>query len=253
MTKFKSFSNPPSPSRFKPSEDAPIIEDEIVLESDSDVTEEIYPVNEESNDLPQNKDDLSFSNNNDDFVKPLGQALDRQFSSPKRLDRLNCTRIDDPEENVEASNGQYMKKLTKSLSGTERMGLIWPEPPLHLLPQPGLEKPNYPSLSRLKSDLPSVSELDLESVINRRRRPSYVKLVSKQMIGILVTIWVRRSLRKHIQNLNVSKVGVGIMGYVGNKVCSFSQPFDLQKQAAYIYIIMIKLLNHTITFSIQIL
>ncbi|XP_051126568.1 type IV inositol polyphosphate 5-phosphatase 3-like [Andrographis paniculata] len=219
-TKFKSFSNPPSPSRFKPSEDAPVIEDEIVLESDSDVAEEIFPLNDDDlNDLHET------NNNNNDFFKPVDH---QSIQSPlKKLNRSNCLRIDDPSETMEASNGQYTKKLTKTLSGTERMGLCWPERPLHLLPQQVLEKPNpsfnasksFGSCSSYKSktDAPLLSDLDLESVIYRRRRPSYVKIVSKQMVGILIMIWVRRSLRKHIQNLNVSTVGVGIMGYIGNK------------------------------------
>jgi hypothetical protein len=38
------------------------------------------------------------------------------------------------------------------------------------------------------------------------------------MVRIFITVWVRRSLRKHIQNLKVSTVGVGVMGYIGNKV-----------------------------------
>ena len=38
------------------------------------------------------------------------------------------------------------------------------------------------------------------------------------MVGILLTIWLKRSLRKHIQNVRVSTVGVGIMGYIVNKV-----------------------------------
>jgi hypothetical protein len=36
-------------------------------------------------------------------------------------------------------------------------------------------------------------------------------------VGIYLSIWVRRDLRKHIQNLRVSTVGVGAMGYMGNK------------------------------------
>nr|GFA77183.1 type IV inositol polyphosphate 5-phosphatase 3 isoform X2 [Tanacetum cinerariifolium] len=35
--------------------------------------------------------------------------------------------------------------------------------------------------------------------------------------GIFITVWVRRRLRKHIQNVHVSAVGVGVMGYIGNK------------------------------------
>ncbi|KAF2297509.1 hypothetical protein GH714_024756 [Hevea brasiliensis] len=60
-------------------------------------------------------------------------------------------------------------------------------------------------------------ELDLDALMKRKRRSSYVRIVSKQMVGIFLTIWVRRSLRKYIQNLSVSTVGVGVMGYIGNK------------------------------------
>ncbi|CAN6346056.1 unnamed protein product [Urochloa humidicola] len=51
----------------------------------------------------------------------------------------------------------------------------------------------------------------------KRKRPEFVRIISKQMVGIFLSIWVRRSLRKHIQNLKVSTVGVGAMGYIGNK------------------------------------
>lgn len=48
-------------------------------------------------------------------------------------------------------------------------------------------------------------------------RPRYVRIVSKQMVGIYVSVWVRKRLRRHINNLRVSPVGVGLMGYMGNK------------------------------------
>ncbi|XP_009592677.1 type I inositol polyphosphate 5-phosphatase 2-like isoform X2 [Nicotiana tabacum] len=48
-------------------------------------------------------------------------------------------------------------------------------------------------------------------------RPRYIRIVSKQMVGIYVSVWVRRRLRRHINNLQVSSVGVGLMGYMGNK------------------------------------
>ncbi|KAL9669731.1 hypothetical protein QQ045_007279 [Rhodiola kirilowii] len=50
-----------------------------------------------------------------------------------------------------------------------------------------------------------------------KSRPVYVRIVSKQMVGIYVSIWARRSLRRHINNIKVSPVGVGLMGYMGNK------------------------------------
>ncbi|KAL9999434.1 putative inositol-polyphosphate 5-phosphatase [Helianthus debilis subsp. tardiflorus] len=48
-------------------------------------------------------------------------------------------------------------------------------------------------------------------------KSQYVKIVSKQMVGVFITIWVHRSLRKHIQNVDVSTVGVGKKGFIGNK------------------------------------
>ena len=51
--------------------------------------------------------------------------------------------------------------------------------------------------------------------------PTYVRIVSKQMVGIYISIWVRKKLRRHINNLKVSPVGVGLMGYMGNKVMPF--------------------------------
>ncbi|XP_022155514.1 type I inositol polyphosphate 5-phosphatase 2 isoform X2 [Momordica charantia] len=50
-----------------------------------------------------------------------------------------------------------------------------------------------------------------------RSYPKYVRVVSKQMVGIYVSVWVRKRLRRHINNLKVSPVGVGLMGYMGNK------------------------------------
>ncbi|KAG2617907.1 hypothetical protein PVAP13_3NG258062 [Panicum virgatum] len=57
------------------------------------------------------------------------------------------------------------------------------------------------------------------SIDNRveRKRPQYVRLISKQMVGVFLSVWVRRSLQKHIQNVQVSIVGVGTRGFIGNK------------------------------------
>uniref|UniRef100_A0A0D9V4Z0 Inositol polyphosphate-related phosphatase domain-containing protein n=1 Tax=Leersia perrieri TaxID=77586 RepID=A0A0D9V4Z0_9ORYZ len=60
-------------------------------------------------------------------------------------------------------------------------------------------------------------DLNTKSVLIKRKRPYFVRIISKQMVGVFISIWVRRSLQKHIQNLKVSTVGVGAMGYIGNK------------------------------------
>lgn len=49
----------------------------------------------------------------------------------------------------------------------------------------------------------------------------YCLVASKQMVGILVTVWIKTDLRDAVRNLKVSCVGRGLMGYLGNKVCLF--------------------------------
>ncbi|XVF39014.1 hypothetical protein PTKIN_Ptkin01aG0001800 [Pterospermum kingtungense] len=243
-TKVKCYSDPPSPSKFKPSDDVPNLEEEIILGSDSDIGEEIYPLDEELNGFDEvnnsagNKSVFTNSEVSDcnDGTKPVEQDMQRQFSSPKRLDRLNCLQTQDFSEDVEAPIVQQNRKFTRMLSGTERIGLSWPEPPLNLLSQHVLDRPSsfkstksfratkpfqtyssFKSMNDRASEIALLAEIDLESLMKRKRRSSYVRIVSKQMVGIFLTIWVRRSLRRHIQNLKVSTVGVGVMGYIGNK------------------------------------
>jgi type I inositol polyphosphate 5-phosphatase IP5P1/2 len=120
----KNFSDPPSASRFNPSDAALSVEYESLIGSDNDSDGELQPLIEQDH---------------------------------------NCRLQNKTDENFEA------------------------------FPEEGLDK-------RIK-----------------RKRPEFVRIISKQMVGIFLSIWVRRSLRKHIQNLRVSTVGVGAMGYIGNK------------------------------------
>ncbi|KAK7279784.1 hypothetical protein RJT34_24841 [Clitoria ternatea] len=245
-SKVKSFSDPPSPSKFKPSDDVPDLEEEMLLESDSDFGEEVHPLDEEHNVYdgsttytPTIDEVLNTSLQSLDAADianrevPVENDLERQLSYPKRLNRLNCFRDENLSEKNSTSSSQQASKLSRMISSTERIGLSWPEPPLHLLSHPALDKPtsfnsmrsfkttkSFRSFNSFKPSIDEIgllAEIDLEALMKRKRRSSYVKLVSKQMVGIFITIWVRRSLRKHIQNLKVSTVGVGVMGYIGNK------------------------------------
>ena len=251
---YKSYSDPPSPSKFKQSDDLPDLEDEISL-SDSDGEEEVHPVDDESPGFYQATDRMACSDglckddrvsNGSEFGYPDTDAeknLKKQFSSPRRLHRLQCFQLGLRDEDNQMTTNQISTKLSKTLSGTERIGLSWPEPPLNLLAQHVLERPysfkptksfkmsksfgTYSSFritdnQRTIPNVAALAEMDLESLIQRKRRPEYVRIVSKQMIGIFLTVWVRKGLRKHIQNLKVSTVGVGVMGYIGNKVHLFS-------------------------------
>ncbi|PNT77775.1 uncharacterized protein LOC100830356 isoform X2 [Brachypodium distachyon] len=42
-------------------------------------------------------------------------------------------------------------------------------------------------------------------------------VVSKQMVGVLLTVWVRADLRRFVRRPSVSCVGCGVMGCLGNK------------------------------------
>ncbi|WZY82771.1 hypothetical protein YC2023_029155 [Brassica napus] len=212
--KIISYSDPPSPSKFKP------FEEEV-----SDVVEDmftcnvIHPVDEDF----EIEDGIVNTNYDKRSCLPRQEYLQRQFSSPKTLDRLLSVQLDD-------TGSKRAKSLNRWFSYSERVGLSWPEPPLRLLNQHVRErrcsyksslKPvkNYSSFKATATSgkkTPLLTDIDFKPLMNVRK-PSYVRIVSKQMVGVFLTVWVRRSLRKHIRNLSVSTVGVGVMGYIGNK------------------------------------
>ena len=61
----------------------------------------------------------------------------------------------------------------------------------------------------------SVSDIAVATSSNNMK---YSLIACKQMVGIFVTVWVRRELVQHLGHLQLSCVGRGVMGYLGNKV-----------------------------------
>jgi len=241
-TKYKCYSDPPSPSRFKPSDDAPALEDELSADSDSESDEEIHPLDEESfhfhvtsQGVAASGDETKHNPDSNSATTDIGTQQDLDLhkqSAPKVFDRSHLS-FKHCEVTPEASIAQT-KKLTKTLSSSERIGMIWPEQQLDISVQRSLDNSrpfnsvksfkNYSSFKSVQEYKDStgqglISELKLDDFLKvKKRRPSFVRIISKQMVGIYLSIWVRRSLRKHIHNLKVSTVGVGVMGYIGNKV-----------------------------------
>lgn len=43
-------------------------------------------------------------------------------------------------------------------------------------------------------------------------------IISKQMVGIFISVWTKGDIRPFIQHPSVSCIGCGIMGCLGNKV-----------------------------------
>ena len=149
-------------------------------------------------------------------------------------------------------------KLRQVLRSSGRIGFSWLENPLAFDPN---FAPNGDGLKRLHSDFGNlmadqaerledspdsasdacdeISAEEDESFLGSQREfsassyakdvnkhPRYVRIVSKQMVGIYISVWVRKKLRRHITYLKVSPVGVGLMGYMGNKVLFKSISFE---------------------------
>jgi len=231
--KYKCHSDPPSPSRFKPSDDAFVMEDELISESDSESDGEVHPLNEQ--DLADSVDGIH-GNKCEHPTDAPETILQDEFSrlpSMKTFDRSN--NLSFKESNLEEKICQ--KLLTKTFSNSERLGMIWPEPPLDMLAQclpdstksfaSGKALRSYLSFKSVNGDsdpfAEEVPDFNINCAAVKRKRPYFVRIISKQMVGVYLSIWVRRSLRKHIQSLKVSTVGVGAMGYIGNKA-SFYKP-----------------------------
>ncbi|KAK9266906.1 hypothetical protein L1049_027165 [Liquidambar formosana] len=169
------------------------------------------------------------------------------------------SRLDWPERSLDSMPKVFSSgsKLRRVLSSSARMGFELTENPLVLSPQnfalggSRLKRVHYssgnlglmwmeqqegpevldsvPVVSDRISDDEDDSFLEIpetqydNGVIkgSGKVHPRYVRIVSKQMVGIYISVWVRRTLRRHINNLKVSPVGVGLMGYMGNKIFWF--------------------------------
>lgn len=147
-------------------------------------------------------------------------------SDGDRDERINPIDIeDDSFENLQSTDHSFEVGVSKkfkhsrTLSNLERFGLSWPEQPLDLSQhqQKTLKAYSYDSQSA------AVQKLRMQNSIRHTKKKSwaFVRVISKQMVGIFISVWVRRGLRKYIQNMKISTVGVGVMGYIGNKVIEF--------------------------------
>ncbi|KAM0876534.1 hypothetical protein ACQ4PT_036113 [Festuca glaucescens] len=160
------------------------------------------------------------------------QAEEYVASTPRKLGAMEDSEACDRDEQ------QQQRTLLKTMSKTGRIGLAWPEQPLDLLAMStastSLSSSSFKSSrsfgahrsfinSRVadepRDDGPAMVA-DLDDALRGKKsgsRSPFVRIVSKQMVGLFLTIWVRRGLRRCVQNLKVSTVGVGAMGYIGNK------------------------------------
>lgn len=59
------------------------------------------------------------------------------------------------------------------------------------------------------------SEISTPTSVNQMK---YGLITGKQMVGIFVTVWVKKELVQHVSHLRISSICRGIMGCLGNKV-----------------------------------
>ncbi|XP_039058582.1 type I inositol polyphosphate 5-phosphatase 2-like isoform X1 [Hibiscus syriacus] len=179
-------------------------------------------------------------------VSDIGQNLNL-----KRIYGVDFdTRLDWPEHSLDATPQVVSShsKLRRVLSSSARIGFTMAEnsfcsPHPVVLTGSRLQRSHHSSgnlESMLLHELPNLEAVDSFSEVSDEfpeeeddtfleepmeqhdndgagSHPMYVRIVSKQMVGIYISIWVRKRLRRHINNLKVSPVGIGLMGYMGNK------------------------------------
>ncbi|KAK8983787.1 hypothetical protein V6N11_009572 [Hibiscus sabdariffa] len=110
-------------------------------------------------------------------------------------------------EYLETAN-EVGQNFEKGIYGFDcETGLVWPED----------ENQQVGFFSETSGDSFLEATIEEDDHDRTMSRSKYVRIVSKQMVGIYISVWVRKRLRKHVSNLKVSPVGVGLMGYLGNK------------------------------------
>lgn len=62
----------------------------------------------------------------------------------------------------------------------------------------------------------------VSSLVSNQMMMKYGLVASKQMVGIFLTVWMRKELIQHVSHLRISCVTRGIMGCLGNKVQYFT-------------------------------
>ncbi|GFZ00889.1 myo-inositol polyphosphate 5-phosphatase 2 [Actinidia rufa] len=238
-SKHKSYSAPPSPV-LRTSDD-----DDILADETNDPSFEIL------GDGPIVTTDVS-----DSKVHKLNEIVRLQKKLQlKRLYGIDSDgRLDWPEQSLDSTHQVLASsyKLRRVFSSSARVGSDWMENPPMFSPQnvaPNGMKRSHRSSGNLgliwmdqeerPDNLDSVSDVsdhfskeeEDDSILQTseeqhenglmkdglKSHPTYARIVSKQMVGIYISVWVRRRLRRHINNLKVSPVGVGLMGYMGNK------------------------------------
>ena len=84
--------------------------------------------------------------------------------------------------------------------------------------QPSHVSENGISSEEDEEEDPSVFDISEISIPESGNEMKYGLIASKQMVGIFVTIWMRKELVPYVSHLRIASTSRGIMGCLGNKV-----------------------------------
>uniref|UniRef100_A0A0E0PQG2 Inositol polyphosphate-related phosphatase domain-containing protein n=1 Tax=Oryza rufipogon TaxID=4529 RepID=A0A0E0PQG2_ORYRU len=128
---YKCHSDPPSPSRFNPSDYVMVMKDELLSESDSDNYGELHPL------IKQN-DDIAIDNDvvHDKTYENFSAASNGRVHKGKDFSRMDSVKTSDQSPNLSYEKDRSkLEETTKLLYHPERLGMIWPEQPLDMMAQ----------------------------------------------------------------------------------------------------------------------
>ncbi|XVF52407.1 hypothetical protein PTKIN_Ptkin05aG0015900 [Pterospermum kingtungense] len=234
-SKHKCYSAPPSPV-LRTSSVADVLADEI----------DELPLAMVCDEYLQTANGYDFEGQDLKKVSDIGQNLQM-----KRIYGIDFdTRLDWPEHSLDATPQVVSSnsKLRRVLSSSARIGFNQTENSLFCNPHDvefkgsRLRRSHHSSgnlgsmwvqeqqklevvdsFSEMSDEFDEEDDTFLEELMEQhdtdrtKSPPKYVRIVSKQMVGIYISVWVRKRLRRHVNNLKVSPVGIGLMGYMGNK------------------------------------
>lgn len=123
------------------------------------------------------------------------------------------------EDPTEATNWNML--IGKTLNN--KYGCPWLTPMLNIISSEDYNYVGSPDLSRRKSVGSRIGTPMRERTRNQHEKlngsSKYKLMASKKMVGVFVSVWMKRELlRKYcVSNVKVCSVACGIMGYLGNK------------------------------------
>ncbi|VAH22015.1 hypothetical protein VPH35_010633 [Triticum aestivum] len=224
--KHKCVSDPPSPSKFNPS-DYLVMEDDFLSEADNGSEGELHPLI--GQDINPVTNDSGVCKTYEYSTSASSERVHEGEDFSKMLPVNTSHHSHNSSHTLFRSN---LKEPSNQAGHLERPGMIWPEQQLDMQVHLLQDSTSVTSVKTLTASASFKSrhensngfpednldhDVSIDNRVVERKNSNFVRIISKQMVGIYLSVWVQRGLRRHIQNLRVSTVGVGAMGYIGNK------------------------------------